>query len=761
MYARVFTLKEGVMQERIERFCRVIKARPRTLFVLPSFVGLILALTLVGGSSPVRAAEGMWLVHALEKNQLKKWQKAGLELNIKDLYNPKGSDICDAVVKLGGGTGSFVSPNGLIVTNHHVAFGALQRSSSVKSDYMNDGFLAETRADEIPALGYNAYVLEGAIEVTKEVLGDVTEDLSDKQRHDAIEAARKKIVADAEKGKDIDAEVREVYGGSQYYLYTYLKIKDIRIVYAPPSTIGVYGGEIDNWMWPRHTGDFSFLRAYVGPDGKSAEFAQENVPYQPRKHLAFSTAPLKRGDFTMVVGYPGTTMRYRSSHSIDYNVNTYYPAAIELYEDMIGILEEESQKDRDAAIKLASTIRGLANGHKNNQGMLEGLKKHNLLAAKLEEEKALRDYLSTHPDLAKDHGGVLDAIGKHYQEYVAYAEPYRMLRWMSYVCSAMGSARTLYKWSAEQEKDDIDRDEGYMARDEEAVRRRLELADLRFNEDADKRLLAYFISKSATLAKGQRPKAISAICGELSGDALEKAIVEFVDEVYAGTKVTDKESRMKMFGMSKRDLLAGNDPMIEFAAKLEVTREELKDRSESFDGALSKLRPKLIALRAHYSGGALYPDANRTMRLSVGKIDGYSPRDAVSYDFMTTLGGVIEKDTGEEPFDVPDKLKELAKTKDLGDYTDPKAKDVPVCFLSTDDVTGGNSGSAILNGKGEIIGLVFDGNYEAISADYQVIPELTRTINVDSRYILFILDKFAGASGLLDELTVYPRLSRR
>ncbi len=717
---------------------------------------LLGALTLGG----VQADEGMWLVQSLDKAPFKNWQSRGLELDPKEIYDPKGADVCDAVVRLGGGTASFVSPEGLIVTNHHVAFGALQRSSSVKSDYIQNGFLAETRSDEISALGYDAYVLEDAKDVTKKVLGATKKNMTYKERYDAIEKVTKELVAKAEKGKDLFAEVRETYGGAQYFLYTYFKIKDIRIVYAPPGPIGVYGGEIDNWMWPRHTGDFSFLRAYVAPDGKSASYSEDNVPYQPRKYLAFSSAPLKEGEFTMVIGYPGSTRRYRSSYSTDYAVNEYYPFAIKLREDLIAILEEESAKDRDSAIKIASTVRGLGNGYKNNQGMLEGLLKYDLLEAKLAEEAALKEYMAANPDMEKKYGSLFDEIAKLYEEVPTYAQQYTLLRYMSYYVGAVSSARTLYKWSVEQEKKDIDRDQGYMARDEENLRRRLELADLRYHEDADKRVMAYFIRRLADLPDSQRPAAIKAICGDLEGDELDAVITKTVDKMYAGTQIPNKEERLNMFDMSKKDLMALDDPLIEFVAELEVDREHYKEKSEAFDGAVSMLRPKLIELRAAYSGEALYPDANRTMRVSVGEIKGYSPRDAVTYDYMTTLSGMVEKATGEDPFDAPAKLIELSRSKDYGNYKDPTAGDVPVCFLSTDDVTGGSSGSAVLNGKGEIIGLAFDGNYEAISADYQFIPALTRSIHVDSRYMLFIMEKFSGADKLLEELTVYPQVSR-
>ncbi len=723
--------------------------------------GAFLAMVLVGVLAmtvfPIRvsADEGMWLLHRLDACPFDSWAARGLALDSKDIYHPKKPDISDAIVRLGGGTGSFVSIDGLIITNHHVAFTALQRQSSAEVNYMEEGFLARTREDEIPALGYEAFVTVGVKDVTKSVLGAVNDKMSDKERYDAIEKQVKKIVKDAEKGKDIHAEVVDFYGGMEYCLFTYFKIKDIRIVYAPPGSIGNYGGDVDNWMWPRHTGDFSLLRAYVAPDGKSAEYSEENVPYHPQKYLPISAAPLEEGDFTMVIGFPGQTRRYRSSYSIDYYVNAYYPTVTERFRDVIDILEEESEKDQTARVRLSSVTRGLNNAYKNYEGMLKGLKQADLLEKKQGEEAALRNYLEAHPDLQEKYGGVLDGIKAQYDNYRTYWEKNTTIGWMLFAPAMLGTAHTIYRWSVEQEKKDIDRDPGYMERDEKSVRDRLEYADLRYYEQADKRVLRYLFLKANELPRGSRITAVMEVCGGLRGEELEKRIDEFIDDLYSRTKVTDRDERMKMFGMKKKDLLEMDDPLIAFAAKLEVERKQMEEMTEAFAGALQKLRPQLMELRKRYGGGLIYPDANSTKRLSVGQIKGYAPRDAVTYFPFTTLTGVMEKYTGETPFDVPEEFFGFDRSKEFGRYADPATGDLPICFLSTDDVTGGNSGSPILNGKGEVIGLVFDGNYESISADFQFVPELTRTINSDSRYILFILEKFAKADELLDELTIH------
>jgi hypothetical protein len=726
---------------RISRRCGKGRALSLLLVGCAAF-----SLTLLPRVAP--ADEGMWPPFLLDKSPIDTWHARGLELSAKDIYSPQQGSLSDAIVQLGGGTASFVSFDGLIATNHHVAFGALQRTSSVGSDYITEGFLAGEMSEEIPAPGYEALVLLGVEDVTKKVLGSIKDGMTDQERYKATEKVSKELIAEAEKGKDVYCQVSHFYDGGQYCLYTYFKIKDIRIVYAPPRSIGEFGGDIDNWMWPRHTGDFSFMRAYVAPDGKSAEYAKENVPYHPKRHLAISVAPLKDGDFTMVMGYPGRTARYRPSASIDFTVNRYLPASIQMSRDLIDILDQEMKRGREVGIKVASLHKGLNNSYKNNVGMLEGLKKSNLLAQKIEQEKELVQYLEANPDLQKKYGHVLGEIKAQYDENLKFWKQTRLLGYLSYASSSMRSAIAIYKWSVEREKTDLDRDPGYQDRDQNTVRKRLEIADLSYEEQADKRILKYLI-----MALAKCDQTYGGVEGIKPGIS-ESEIDQMLARMYAGTKVTDKEERMKMFGMSKKQLHALNDPMIEFAAKVHARVENLEKHNEAFAGALEKLNPQLIELRAKHRGGLLYPDANGTMRIAAGQVKGYSPADAVQYHWLTTLSGVVAKTTGEGPFDTPQKLVQLHQARDFGRYVDKATGDVPVCFLSTDDLTGGNSGSPVLNGRGEMVGLVFDGNYEAISSDYQFIPDLTRSINVDSRYMLFILDKFAGAEKLLSELEI-------
>jgi hypothetical protein len=716
---------------------------------------LIILLFSAEGTPPVMAAEGMWTMDTLDRCPFDQWRGLGMTLGSEELYNPAGTALADAVVQVGGGSGSFVSPKGLILTNHHVAFSALQRQSSVNTNYIEQGFLARSLAEEIPALGYEVRCLLSIGDVTKQVMSGVKDNTPDKERHDKIEANIKKIVQKAEEGKDVEATVRGFYDGAQYSLYTYFKIKDIRIVYAPPLSIGNYGGDIDNWIWPRHTGDFSFLRAYVAPDGKSAEYAKENVPFKPKKYLAFSMTPLVEGELTMVMGYPGRTSRYRSSVELDYTVNEYYPRAIKNYREILDILEGEAKTDPESAIKNASMIQGFNNGYKNNIGMLDGLKRFDVIGIKVAEEKQLRAFMDANPEMKKKYGTVLDDIAAQYASYRQYATLSYYLASMTYSPVMFRTAYTIYKWAKEHEiKNDLEREPGYQDRDEPRIKKALGIADLQYYERTEKMVLAHYLENCMSLPEGQRIKVLEPVVAGSSGDDMRKAIATFVDQLYAGTKVSNKDERTKMFGMKLKDLVALNDPMIAFAADIEAQRKSLEDKSDAFDGALSRLRPKLMELRQAKSETLLYPDANGTMRLSVGEVKGYAPRDAVTYGFQTRLGGVIEKNTGEEPFDCPPALVDLFRNKDFGRYEDPVLHDVPVCFLSTDDITGGNSGSPILNGGGDLIGVIFDGNIEAVSADYYFMPNLTRSISVDGRYILFVLDKFSGAKELLGELTI-------
>ncbi len=700
------------------------------------------------------AEEGMWLLDRLDQLPIDSLKAMGLKLAPEQIYDPKDGGIFQAVVKVNGGTGAFVSPEGLIITNHHVAFDAVQRQSSPEHNYLEHGFYAPTKEEEFPAIGYDVYVTESFQDVSQKVLSAISEKMSDLERYKAIEKISKEIIQECEKGKDVKCRVVSMYEGSQYYLFTYFKIRDVRIVYVPPNSIGDYGGETDNWMWPRHAGDFAFLRAYVAPNGSFADYSKENVPYHPKTYLSLSTSGVKEGDFVILLGFPGRTRRYENCFSIEKMIMHDYPKDIQTRKDLILILEGASAEDSSTAIKLSSRIKGLNNYLKKNQGMLEGFERAKILEKKIEEERSLAKFLNENPKFRKIYGNILSELDSLLKEYRRFEDKEFILDWMSNYCVSLDFASTIYKWSIEKEKKDQDREPGYQNRDTLEIKQWLKDAQVNLVPSVDKKILIYFLKKAIDLPTDQKIEAIEELFKGMQGQGIIQILEQFTDELYKRTKLGSQEERLKMFGLSKEELKQLNDPFIDFASKLEEEKEKLRERRKKFSGALTRLKPKLISAYAEWKRHPLYPDANGTIRFNYGTVQGYSPKDAVSFRYITTLTGVMEKNTHQEPFDVPPELEKAYRKRDFGIYLDSLIGDVPVNFLSTNDITNGNSGSPILNGRGELLGLAFDGNYESISADYLFEPKITRAINVDIRYVLFILDKVYHKEGLLKELTI-------
>ncbi len=709
-------------------------------------------LTVLTVTAP--ADEGMWLLESIPELSLDNLRSRGLRLDPEQLYTPTGNGIAYAVVKVGGGTGSFVSPEGLIITNHHVAFTAIQRQSTPEKDYLSEGFYARIKEEELPAIGYQVYVLRSSEDVTSRVMHTIHGEMSDLERYQAIENVSKQMVQEGEAGGKVKCEVASMDEGKQYYLFTYFQIKDVRLVYAPPRSIGDYGGEIDNWMWPRHAGDFAFLRVYVAPDGSSADYSEQNVPYHAKVYLKLSSAGVKDGDFVMLLGYPGKTERHESSYATSKMIEHDYPWDISTRRDLIGILDSASAEDSSIGIRLSSRIKGLNNYLKKNQGMLEGFERADILLQKRGEEESLQTALSRAPELQSKFGDVLPGLDSLFKRYRNLEDKDLVVKWMTGQCEFLNFACTIYKWSLEREKSDLNREPGYQDRDSSDARQKLEDAQVNLVPAVDKRILVYFFEKALRLPEGQKIRAIERVVEDIADYDKSDILKEYAEDLYRSSKLGLKGERLKMFGLSRQELEKLNDPFIDFAMQLEPEKDELQNREKEFSGGLTRLQPRLITAQAEHEGKKLYPDANRTMRFNYGQVKGYSPRDAVFFESMTTLSGVIQKDTGEEPFDVPPELRSAFADKDFGSYRDYSLGDVPVDFLSTCDVTNGNSGSPVMNGRGELVGLVFDGNYESIVSDFVFEPDLTRTINVDMRYVLFLLDRVYHAEGLLRELTI-------
>lgn len=705
---------------------------------------IVLLAALVAGSFSA-AEDGMWMPHQMKDLDLK---ALGLRMDPGDLFKEDGTGLMSAIVSLGGGTGEFVSREGLILTNHHVAFGALQRASSKEKDYITDGFIAWKRAEEIPAPGYIADVLLGYEDVTTEVTKALKKAKTPIDRYYALDAVKKKIVADTEKaGPDIRASVASMYSGNAYYLFRFKRLKDIRIVYAPPRDLGNYGGDIDNWMWPRHTCDFSFLRAYVSPENTGTDFSRDNVPYKPKSVLTISLAGLKEGDFSFVMGYPGRTYRNYSLAELAYDMD-YLKSRMTMYQDIIAFLEKAGEGDRATAIKYASKIKGLNNGLKNYQGKLEGMERINLLQRKKKMEEDLIEWTSLAPARAEKFKGLSEGLDAFMGKYRKFAQSNNSISGLtnSYFGSALLSqAYTIVRTSMERQKPDMERESAYQDRNLPYIRQGIELAERGYEINTDRSFLKF------------RLKAMLAEDGALAPQALKDLKTEgdidaFVDRLFDGTGIQDPQVRLTLIDKTPDQIKAEKDPMLDLAFALEEELKVLREESKALSQEQAGLKKRYIAALLEKNEGRLAPDANSTIRFTYGTIQGYRPRDAVEYGPVTTLTGVMEKETGTFPFKVPEKLKTLYKNRDFGRYADPHYKDVPACFLNTTSVTGGNSGSPTFNAEGEQTGIIFDMTYESVTSDYYIIPELQRTISVDIRYVLFVTEKFSGALHILDEL---------
>ena len=720
------------------------------------FVVMLVAL-LAGVAGQAAADEGMWMLHQLGQLDQTKLKAMGLQLRPEELWDTRtNTGLASAVVSLGGCSASFVSPEGLVATNHHCAFGAIQINSTPEHDYVTDGFLARTRAEELEAKGSRVYVFLGYDDVTAQMNAALKAGMQPEERSKALEMKEKELIAACERD-GTRCRLATMYGGLEYYLFRQLELRDVRLVYAPPRAIGEYGGEVDNWMWPRHTGDFSFLRAYVGPDGKPADFSPANVPYRPVRHLKVAQGHLKAGDFTMIMGYPGRTMRYRIAASVADDTEYNYPSRIAYNKDVIDILEREAKRGKDVEIKLSGNLKGLYNGYKNNQGMLAGLRASDLAGRKRAMETELEAWIAADPARAKRFGDVLPRMEALLAERRATRDRDLVLGQLGGGRGGLlGTALGLERWTAERAKPDMEREPGFQDRDERQRRQGLERMQRTLDVAADRAVMRYAFARAAALPAGQRIPAVDAALAA-TGATGDAAVEALLDRLYGGTKLADQATRLAMMAMTHEALLATGDTLIGFAAALRKDLKVNEDQAKRYEGEMVTLAPRLIEAIAAWRKAPLYPDANGTLRFTYATVKGYAPRDGVVYTPFTTLSGVVAKHTGEEPFNAPARLRDAAKLGTFGRYVDPVLGDVPSCFLSTNDITGGNSGSPIMNGKGELIGLAFDGDYESMTSDYQFSDALSRTINVDARYMLWVMDYVDKAHNLLEEMGFEPQ----
>lgn len=709
------------------------------------FFPLVLLCSMV---ATVFADEGMYPISEIAGLDLK---SKGLKINPSDIYNPNGVSLIDGIVKINGCSGSFVSAEGLILTNHHCGYGALQTASSEENDYIANGFLAKSRSQEIPAEGYKVRITQSYRDVSKEVL-EAVEGIADLvKRTEAIDKRIKEIITQAEKenpGKR--AEVSEMFIGKTYLLFLYTYLKDVRIVYAPPRSIGEFGGEVDNWEWPRHTGDFTFMRVYAAPDGSPAEYSPENVPYKPKKYFQVSAAGANEEDFVFILGYPARTQRHYTSDFVAHDEEIYLPRIIELYDWEISVMEEKGKNDPSLALKCAAKIKSRSNTLKRSMGKLQGLKRLNIVAQKQEEEKALQAFIEADKERKQKYAHVLPEIGKVYEEMRGNAELEFALDYLYRSSDMFYFAKAIYDGSIERQKDNVERASSFMDRNFSDTKERLRLKLQNYDEMIDRVFLKNILARLLKTPEGQDLPPLTDLAKEKdTGAALDR----FIAALYSGTKLNDETVLMAMLEKTPPEVEASDDPFIQFAVALHPAYEKLKDEGKRRKGALSELYGELIDVKQQFLKTDFIPDANGTLRLTYGRIRGYSPADGIYMNPITTVKGIVEK-TGKEPFDTPKKLLELYEAGDYGQFKNQKLNGVPVAILYNTDTTGGNSGSAVLNSRGEVVGVNFDRTFQATINDYAWNESYSRSIGVDIRYVLWVTQKFAEADYLLEEMNV-------
>ena len=697
------------------------------------------------------AGEGMWVPQQLPEiaGPLK---KAGLKLSPQQISDLTG-DPMGAVVALGGCTASFVSPNGLVVTNHHCAYGAIQLNSTAENNLIKNGFNAPTTGDEVSA-GPNArvFVLDEITDVTKEAKAAIASAGDDAlARTKALEAFEKKLIADCEAEAGFRCRLYSFSGGNTYRLFKNLEIKDVRLAYAPPGSVGKFGGDIDNWMWPRHTGDFAFYRAYVGKDGKPAAFSKDNVPYQPKHWLKFADQPLGAGDFVMVAGYPGSTNRYALAAEFDNTAQWTYPTIARHYKNQIAMVQAAGKQDADIQVKYAATMAGWNNTSKNYDGQLEGFKRIDAAGQKRREEAAVLGWLKgqgAQGQPALDaHAKLLDLLEQ------SKATRDRDLTLALFNNTAMlGAATQLYRLSIEREKPNAERESGYQDRDLPAIEGGLKQLERRYVAAMDRQLQEYWLNEYIKLPANQRVAAIDTWLGGNDAAAVKRAL-----DRLAGTRLGSTEERLKWFAADRKAFEASSDPAIQYAVAVMPTLLKLEQERKTRAGENLAARPLYLQALADYKksqGEFVYPDANLSLRITFGNVMGYAPKDGVEYTPFTTLEGVVAKETGQDPFDSPKALLDAVAAKRYGGLEDKRIGSVPVNYLSDLDITGGNSGSPVLDAHGKLVGLAFDGNWESVSSNWVFDPKMTRMIAVDGRYLRWIMQEVYPAPQLLKEMNV-------
>ncbi len=699
-------------------------------------------------------AGGMWMPRQLEA-KADELRALGLQIEPADLADPTKAPLA-AAVWLGGCSASFVSPQGLVVTNHHCITGILQYNATPEKNLLKDGYAAKGQAEELWAgPTQKMYVARKIEDVTSTMTVGLSDIADAAARYKELENREKKLVADCEHGKtDARCRVVSFFGGDEYQLVEQLEIRDVRLVYAPPESVGNYGGEIDNWMWPRHTGDFAFLRAYVGKGGQPAEYNKENVPFQPKFHLPVAKTGVAEGDLIMVMGYPGTTSRLATAHAAQTAIEWAYPRAIESSKEYIAAIDKLVAADETRKIKATPILRGLWNYKKKFEGLMEGLAKAGLVAERTATEARLALWIAEAPERTRRYGDILPALKELQLEQDRVRETDAAEAEILRYCRMLSVADTIVHMAQERAKPDAEREPELQERNWKRIEESFQALDKRYDRTLDKGLLSVALSRGLRLPPEQRPFAVKEILGK---NQSEDAIAKVVDALYQKTELESVDKRVALFRKgTPRQLARSKDPFIRLAVRLRPHLEEVENRDERIAGDMQLLLPRYTRAVRDMRGSAVAPDANGTLRVTYGTVRGYAPDAGAEIYHPFTYGPeVVKKNKNEEPFAAPAELVAAINAGKYGPYA--TGGKLIVDFLSDADITNGNSGSPTFNAKGELVGLAFDGNYEAMASDWIFLPKIQRTIHTDVRYMLWVLD-ILGGDAVLTELGVTPSL---
>jgi hypothetical protein len=713
-------------------------------------------LTLAMLSSATAYADvGMWMPQQLPQ-VAKQLKAAGLQLDPATLTKLDQFPM-NAIVSLGGCSASFVSPMGLVATNHHCVYNSVAVNSTPERDLLANGFLAKSYAEELPAApGSRIFVTKSVSNVSTTIISPATDKLAGKARVDAIEKASKSMVAECEKDAGHRCTVASYYGGLEFYLIKQLEIRDVRLVHAPPAGVGKFGGDTDNWMWPRHTGDYGFYRAYVSKDGKAADFSKDNVPYQPTSHLKMAKEGVKEGDFIMALGYPGRTNRHRLPSEVASTFDWSYPASVKNWAEMLDIIARETKNNDDARLKYAGNVASINNTYKNRKGMLVSYEGSDFLARKTREHADLKAWVNANPARKQQFAADLDAVEKLIAQ--RDAETRRDFFLAGSAPRLLNAARTMYRLAQESTKPNVERKAGFQERDLTRLQSSVAAIDRTYDEKVDKALVLNSLTKYAAQPKAQRSANFDNAMGIRDG-MTQAELKAVLDTMYAGTTLGDKAARAAWLGKKPEDFKASNDSFIKAAVAMYEQGMKAEADDEELAGKIQQAYASYMKAKIAYmtsKGEAVYPDANSTLRVTFGKIAGraHGADGTGSWSAFTTVKGVVAKATGEGEFNAPAAQLAAIKAKDFGKYVDPKLKTVPVNYLATLDITGGNSGSAALNSKAEFIGLAFDGTLDSIISDWDFNQANTRDIQVDVRYMLWNMKHVDKADNLLKEMSV-------